>query len=204
MDAVFLEILKRIKSALHDKRPAFWVVAVSICICAVVAVCFLTAPKKEAALPLAEQASLSGGDGEPVFSSIFTYHGVDYDLAERNQSINALTGQYPVGKYIVVEGHAGPKNLIYCVFDTEAEQFVKDFTGTNLVWRGDDLTTAVYSYWSEVYNYEGRRLGSVELPEDGGDIRGLAFSEDGIGLIATILTSGGDEIETTIDIAGHE
>lgn len=34
MDAVFLEILKRIKSALHDKRTAFWAVAVSICICA--------------------------------------------------------------------------------------------------------------------------------------------------------------------------
>lgn len=174
--------------------------------CVVVAVCFLTNPKKETAVALlaeTEQASLPGGDGGTVFSSIFTYHGVDYDLAERNQSINALMGQYPVGKYIVVEGHTGPKNIIYCVFDTEAEQFIKDFAGTNLIWRGDDLTTAVYTFWSEIYDYEGRSLGSVELPEDGSFIRKLAFSEDGTGLIATILTSGGDEVETAIEIGDH-
>ncbi|WP_293009362.1 MULTISPECIES: hypothetical protein [unclassified Oscillibacter] len=165
----------------------------------------MTNPKKETAAMLAEteQASLPDRDGEIIFSSIFTYHGVDYDLADRNQSINALTGQYPVGKYIVVEGYTGPKNLIYCVFDTEAEQFIKDFAGTDLIWRGDDLTTAVYSFWSDIYDYEGRYLASVELPEDGGYIRELAFSEGGTELIVTILAASGDEVETTIDIGGR-
>ncbi|WP_369281774.1 hypothetical protein [Oscillibacter sp. GMB15532] len=190
---------------LNYKRPAFWVAAMSLCACVAVAVSFLTNPEKEAAVALlaeTEQASLPDETGATVFSSVFTYHGVDYDLAERNQSINALMGQYPVGKYIVVEGHTGPENFIYCVFDTQAEQFVKDFAGTNLIWRGDDLTTAVYSFWSEIYDYEGRSIGSVELPEDGSFIRKLAFSEDGAELIVTILTSGGDEVETTIDIGG--
>lgn len=199
-------VKERIQSVLYYKKPAFWVVIVSVCTCVAVAVCFLTNPKKETAVAMlaeTEQASLPDRDGEIIFSSIFTYHGVDYDLADRNQSINALMGQYPVGKYIVVEGHTGPKNLIYCVFDTEAEQFIKDFAGTNLIWRGDDLTTAVYSLWSEIYDYEGRYLASVELPEDGGYIRELAFSEGGTELIVTILAASGDEVETTIDIGGR-
>lgn len=93
--------------------------------------------------------------------------------------------------------------LHYLVFDTETEQFVKDIAGTNLIWRGDDLTTAVYSFWSEFYDYEGRCLASVELPEDGSYIGELAFSEDGAGLIVTILSGSGDEVETTIEIGGY-
>jgi hypothetical protein len=51
--------------------------------------------------------------------------------------------------------------------------------GTNLIWRGDALTTAVYSFSPELYDYEGRYLASVELPEDGSYIRELAFSRTG-------------------------
>jgi len=37
----------RIKAVLHYKKPAFWIVVVSLITCAVVACCFLTDPKKE-------------------------------------------------------------------------------------------------------------------------------------------------------------
>ncbi|MEA4993318.1 MAG: hypothetical protein VB060_05695 [Oscillibacter sp.] len=43
----------------------------------------------------------------------------------------------------------------------------------------------------------------MELPEDGSYIGELAFSEDGAGLIVTILSGSGDEVETTIEIGGH-
>ena len=36
----------RVKNALRYKKPAFWVVAVSVVVCAVVAVCFLTNPER--------------------------------------------------------------------------------------------------------------------------------------------------------------
>ena len=37
-------VKERVKNALHYKRPAFWVVAASVAVCVVVAVCFLTNP----------------------------------------------------------------------------------------------------------------------------------------------------------------
>ena len=37
-------VKERVKNALHYKKPAFWVVAASVAVCVVVAVCFLTDP----------------------------------------------------------------------------------------------------------------------------------------------------------------
>ena len=50
----------------------------------------------------------AGGDG----ASIFTYNGVDYDMAERNQAINALADRYPVGKS---GPHGAEKLCLLCV-----------------------------------------------------------------------------------------
>lgn len=40
-------VKERVKNALHYKKPAFWVVAASVAVCVVVAVCFLTNPEHE-------------------------------------------------------------------------------------------------------------------------------------------------------------
>ena len=40
-------VKKRVKSVLNYKKPAFWIIVVSIVLCAVVAVCFLTNPKNK-------------------------------------------------------------------------------------------------------------------------------------------------------------
>lgn len=40
-------VKERIKNVLHYKKPAFWIVIVSLLLCAVVAVCFLTNPRQE-------------------------------------------------------------------------------------------------------------------------------------------------------------
>ena len=39
-------VKERVKNALHYKKPAFWVVAASVAVCIVVAVCFLTNPPR--------------------------------------------------------------------------------------------------------------------------------------------------------------
>ena len=40
-------VKERVRNALHYKKPAFWVVAASVAVCVVVAVCFLTDPEHE-------------------------------------------------------------------------------------------------------------------------------------------------------------
>lgn len=40
-------VKERIKNVLHYKKPAFWIVAVSLLLCVIVAVCFLTNPRQK-------------------------------------------------------------------------------------------------------------------------------------------------------------
>lgn len=46
-------VKERVKSVMNYKKPTFWIVLVSVVICAVVAVCFLTNPKAERRFPSA-------------------------------------------------------------------------------------------------------------------------------------------------------
>ena len=122
--------------------------------------------------------------------TVFTWQGKDYDLRQRRPAVNAVLSSTPAGKYIVVEGHVGPKNAFYSVFNTETEEFEKDFVGVSLIWRDDDLTTAVYACGMEVFTWDGAVLGRCELGEDG-YICGLTFTEDGVR--ATVLHLDGTE-----------
>lgn len=101
-------------------------------------------------------------DESPV-GVIFAYNGREYDLQERASEVNALLGETQAGKVLVVEGHCSPHAAYYGIFDTEAGNFVKDIIGTNLVWREDDITTAVYNCGSEIYDYEGNLLCDLKL-----------------------------------------
>lgn len=44
-------VKQRVKSILNYKRPAFWIVALSLAVCVVAAVCFLTDPRETGAVP---------------------------------------------------------------------------------------------------------------------------------------------------------
>ncbi len=51
-----VHVKKRIKNALHYKKPAFWIIMVAVLSCAVVAVCFLTNPvAQEKNTPVSEE-----------------------------------------------------------------------------------------------------------------------------------------------------
>ena len=45
-------VKERVKSVMNYKKPTFWIVLVSVVICAVVAVCFLTNPKAVRRFPI--------------------------------------------------------------------------------------------------------------------------------------------------------
>ena len=97
---------------------------------------------------------------------IFEYNGKEYNVTDRNDNINVITGTTDVGKHIIVEGHIGPYNGVYSIFNTETEDFDKDIVGTNLVWHSDDITTGVYSFWEKIYNYDGELIATCELAEN--------------------------------------
>lgn len=120
--------------------------------------------------PLVETA------GEHVSGVIFTYNDKDYDLQERNSMVNALMAETPVGGTIVVEGHIVPNVAYYGIFDTETETFIKDIEGANLTWRDDDISTAAYSLWSEIYDYDGGLLKELDL-SDSEYVSGLTWKD---------------------------
>ena len=131
-----------------------------------------------------------GDVGWSFQGTVFTWQGKDYDLGRRNQAVNAILSCTPAGKYIVVEGHVGPKNAVYSVFNTETGEFEKDFIGVSLIWRDDDLTTAVYACGAEIRTWDDTVIGRCDLGEDG-YLSSLSFTEGGVR--ATILHLDGTE-----------
>lgn len=126
-----------------------------------------------------------------VEGTVFTYGGQSYDLSERNASINAVTDWFPVGQYLVFQGHTGPKHNVYCIFDTVSRSFEPDLMGANLTFRGDDITTGIYSFWSDVYAYDGTLLASFDLEEEE-FISRLEYSRDPTQITAHIFGNRGE------------
>jgi len=153
-------VKERVKRVLSYKKPAVWLTVAAVAACAVAAVCFLTDPAR------GEDSTANGPADWSFEGTVFRYQGKEFDLAEREGLINAIMSCTPAGRYLVVKGHVGPKNGVYCIFDTDAGEFVKDIVGNHLIWEGDDLTTAVYSFWNGVYYYDGRLAKKFSLAED--------------------------------------
>ena len=107
-----------------------------------------------------------------------TCNGHAYDLTERSPAITAVTRMEQVGERLLLECHTGPKNNLYLVFDPRTETFVKELAGTHLIWKGEDLTTAVYAFWGDICTWDGAVLTTLDLGETG-CVSGLSFTEDG-------------------------
>lgn len=127
----------------------------------------------------------------------FTYNGKNYDLREREENVNALMGETPAGEMLVVEGHINPNTAYYGIFDTKTKAFVKDILGANLTWRDDDITTAVYTFHSGVYDYGGTLLEDLAL-EEGEFVYALSWLDDGR-LSVEINGDGGRSLILDVD-----
>ena len=68
-----------------------------------------------------------------------------------------------------------------------------------MIWHSDDITTAVYSFWSDVYSYNGNILKSYPLSENE-FISDLTFSDDNMKLSVTITSDDGTEQVDMIDL----
>ncbi len=142
----------------------------------------LQTKEMQASSQMVSESSEFGWDNKTTFY----YKGKAYDMRELDQGINAIEHCEKVGKYIVVDGHVGPHNGIYGIFNTETECFEKMFAGHHLTWHSDDITTAVYGFWNEIYNYDGELIAKCDIGQDEGGIRGIEFIEENTKLKVTL------------------
>ena len=132
----------------------------------------------------------------------FYYGDSSYDLTSRCEAINSILSVAPVGEKLVIECHVGPKNGVYCIFDTKSKAFDTDLVGANLTWYNDDITTSVYSFWSDVYAYDGSIVKSYDLAENE-FIYDLTLSDNGTNgtkLNVTIVCIDGTDRTDTINL----
>ena len=125
-----------------------------------------------------------------VHGTTFLYDSKQYDFSQRNSAINAITNQYQIGDYLIFEGHTGPQNGVYCIFNTVTQTFEPDIQGANLTWNDSDIRSIVYSFWSDVYAYDGTLLASLPLSE-GDYINGLRYLDDPPQIEVQIMTASG-------------
>ncbi len=124
-------------------------------------------------------------------STTVSFGKKSWDFAGQYPSLSGFEGSETVGNYLVVTGHLGKKNDLYVVFNAIDGTLLKTFPGNNLIWQESDLSTAVYSYWSDIYALNGTKLAALELAS-GEEISGLAFAPDGVSIIATVSGKSGE------------
>lgn len=124
-------------------------------------------------------------------STTVSFGKKSWDFAGQYPSLSGFEGSETVGNYLVVTGRLGKKNDLYVVFNAIDGTLLKTFPGNNLIWQGDDLFTAVYSYWSDIYALNGTKLAALDLAS-GEEISGLAFAADGVSIIATVSGKSGE------------
>ena len=82
-------VKERVKSVMNHKKPAFWVVVLSIIACAIVAVCFLTNPKQDSyTLRIVVPA---GSTEEIVYQEDFAYS--DEEISPTRNKITISSGE---------------------------------------------------------------------------------------------------------------
>lgn len=124
-------------------------------------------------------------------STTVSFGKKSWDFAGQYPSLSGFEGSETVGNYLVVTGRLGKKNDLYVVFNAIDGTLLKTFPGNNLIWQGDDLSTAAYSDRSDVYALNGTKLAALELAS-GEEISGLAFAPDGVSIIATVSGKSGE------------
>ncbi len=120
-----------------------------------------------------DDASLFWQDAETVELSydrnVLTVNGRDFKL-----DVNEIMNAQQAGNFIVVESHINPHVSAYSLFCLDTCEIEETLVGANLIWTGDDISTAVYSSYNEIYNYRGNCIAVVD---DGKEICALSFDE---------------------------
>ena len=119
------------------------------------------------------------GDIDPDFSykdRTFTVNGYDMDITEYAPVATAIMDAKRVGEWIIVDCHINPNMsayLFYNITDGFLDSFEYRINGANLIWQGDDLSTAVYQQYNTIYDIWGHEIGSIQE----GELYELSFKD---------------------------
>ncbi len=119
------------------------------------------------------------GEIEPEFSyrdRTFIINGYEIDITPYAPAATAIMDAKRVGDWIIVECHNNP-NIGTYLFYNIPDGFIDDFEyridGANLIWWQDDLSTAVYQQYNDIYDIWGHRIGHI----DDGELYELSFKD---------------------------
>ncbi len=118
------------------------------------------------------------GDIEPEYSykdMTFTINGFDIDITQFAPDATAIMDAKHVGDWIIIECHNNPNistYLFYNVCDGINDYFEYRVDGANLIWQGDDLSTAVYQLYNDIYDIWGHYIGHIQ----DGELYDLSFA----------------------------
>ncbi len=130
-------------------------------------------------IDIVEYGSYYMGDIEPDFSykdTTFTVNGYDIDIKEYAPIANAIMDAKRVGEWIIVDCHINPNigtYLFYNITDGLIDYFEYQIDGANLIWQGDDLSTAVYQQYNSIYDIWGHEIGTIQ----DGELYELSFKD---------------------------
>ncbi len=117
------------------------------------------------------------GEIEPEFSyrdRTFIIDGYEIDITPYAPAATAIMDAKRVGDWIIIECHNNPDigtYLFYNIYDGLIDYFEYQIDGANLIWQGDDLSTAVYQQYNDIYDIWGHRIGHVQ----DGELYDLSF-----------------------------
>lgn len=143
------------------------------------------------------------GNREPEYSvnetgTAFTYNGVTFELQDfAGAAVNAIMDCTKVGNdWIILDCHINPNIGAYEFFYIPYGNFAFELYGANLTWQGTDLSTAVYSAYTEVYDFWGNMIYSDPTAE----IYGLAFTDENTLSVDTWHIEGEEEKFETVEV----
>ncbi len=135
------------------------------------------------------------GNIDPEFSydgTKFIINGRERDIHELAPAATAIMDCIRVGDWIIVDCHVNPHIGIYEFYNINSGDFEYEIEGANLTWHGDDLSTAVYSNYNQVFDFWGHLIGWV----DEGEIYGIELmDEETVGAKCRIIDEAGREKE---------
>lgn len=140
------------------------------------------------------------GNLEPEFGfegSTFTINGQKMDIRDFAPGATAIMDCKRVGDWIIVDCHVNPHFGLYEFYNLNSGDFEYEIEGTNLTWHGNDLSTAVYSRYNQVFDFWGNLIGWV----DEGEVYGLKWNdEETVGAECWMVDGEGEEKEFTQEI----
>ncbi len=118
-------------------------------------------------------------DIEPDFSykdTTFIIDGYEIDITSFAPAATAIMDAKRVGDWIILDCHVNPNigtYLFYNIPDGLIDYFEYQIDGANLIWQGDDLSTAVYQQYNDIYDIWGHHIGRIQ----DGELYELSFKD---------------------------